>query len=68
MLNKLRNLREYFCKCFRETVSLTQLLKGQSLFSAGRLKLGKETLATIDGHWDDRVMWKVRSCLPDGSG
>jgi hypothetical protein len=27
---------------------------------AGRLKLGKETLATIDGHWDDRVMWKVR--------
>jgi hypothetical protein len=30
------------------------------LCCAGRLKLGKETLATIDGHWDDRVMWKVR--------
>jgi hypothetical protein len=50
--------------CLCETVSFTQLLKGQSqdeeMCSAGRLKLGKETLATIDGHWDDRVMWKVR--------
>ncbi len=29
MLNQLRNLRNYFCMCFRETFSLTQLLKGQ---------------------------------------
>ena len=28
---------------------------------AGRLKLGKETLATIDGHWDEKVVFKVRS-------
>ena len=26
---------------------------------AGRLKLGKETLATIDGHWDEKVVFKV---------
>ncbi|XP_023324783.1 oxysterol-binding protein-related protein 8 [Eurytemora carolleeae] len=26
---------------------------------SGRLKLGKETLATIDGHWDEKVMFKV---------
>lgn len=25
---------------------------------SGRLKLGKETLAVIDGHWDDKVMIK----------
>jgi len=25
---------------------------------AGRLKLGKETLATIDGHWDEKVVFK----------
>ena len=25
---------------------------------SGRLKLGKETLATLDGHWDEKVMFK----------
>ena len=27
---------------------------------SGKIKLGKETLATIDGHWDSKVMIKEK--------
>ena len=27
---------------------------------SGKIKLGKETLATIDGHWDSTVMIKEK--------
>ena len=40
---------------------LRPFLGGGELTNAvsGRLKLGKETLATLDGHWDEKVMFKV---------
>ena len=28
---------------------------------SGRLKLGNETLATLDGHWDEKVVFKVNN-------
>jgi len=39
---------------------LRPFLGGGELTNAvsGRLKLGKETLATVDGHWDERVNFK----------
>jgi len=39
---------------------LRPFLGGGDLSNAvsGRLKLGKETLATIDGHWDEKVVFK----------
>lgn len=39
---------------------LRPFLGGGELTNAvsGRLKLGKETLATLDGHWDEKVMFK----------
>lgn len=27
---------------------------------AGKLKLGRETLGTIEGHWDNRIIFKDR--------
>ena len=60
---------------------LRPFLGGGELTNAvsGRIKIGKETIAVIDGHWDDKVtitdkktgheevLWQVRVVTPQSS-